>query len=116
MDKKVVCAIPWMHLAFEPSGKVIPCCLTSTFDYFSGDLKTQALPEIWNSKNQRDLRLQMMKGEKPEICKKCYKQEDGRTNCTYDLKELNIIIIKVFSHLFPHHLRLQLYLDIRITN
>ena len=97
MDKKVVCAIPWMHLAFEPSGKVIPCCLTSTFDYFSGDLKTQSLPEIWNSKNQRDLRLQMMKGEKPEICKKCYKQEDatgqsGRTHHNKQNEDLEILI------------------------
>ena len=25
-----VCAVPWMHLAFEPSGQVVPCCLTST--------------------------------------------------------------------------------------
>ena len=100
MDKKVVCAIPWMHLAFEPSGKVIPCCLTSTFDYFSGDLKTQALPEIWNSKNQRDLRLQMMKGEKPEICKKCYKQEDatGQSGRTHHNKQ-NEDLIKLIPQI-----------------
>lgn len=89
MDKKVVCAVPWMHLAFEPSGKVIPCCLTSTFNYFSGDLNNTPIEKIWNSENQKKLRKQMMNGEKPEICVKCYKKEevDGQSGRTHHNKQ-----------------------------
>ena len=77
MDKKdTICAIPWMHLNFEPNGKVVPCCLTSHHNYFAGDLKTQSIEEIWNSKNMKSLRKQMINGERPKICDTCWKKED----------------------------------------
>jgi radical SAM protein with 4Fe4S-binding SPASM domain len=73
--KKTVCPIPWMHLAFEPSGKVIPCCLTSVHNYFAGDLTTQSIDEIWNSDNMKQLRKQMINGVKPDVCRKCFERE-----------------------------------------
>jgi len=77
MDKKdTICAIPWMHLNFEPNGKVVPCCLTSHHNYFAGDLKTQTIEEIWNSDNMKSLRKQMINGERPKICDTCWKKED----------------------------------------
>jgi len=77
MDKKdTICAIPWMHLNFEPNGKVVPCCLTSHHNYFAGDLKTQSIEEIWNSKNMKSLRKQMINGDRPKICDTCWKKED----------------------------------------
>ena len=75
MKKDTLCAIPWTHLAFEPSGKVIPCCLTSTYEYFAGDLTTHSLEEIWNSDNMKSLRKQMINGEEPKICSKCFDRE-----------------------------------------
>jgi radical SAM protein with 4Fe4S-binding SPASM domain len=82
---ETICAIPWMHLNFEPDGKVIPCCLTSTFEYYAGDLKTQSIEEIWNSDNMKKLRVQMMNGEKPEVCVKCFSREEvtNESNRTY---------------------------------
>jgi len=77
MDKKdTICAIPWMHLNFEPNGKVVPCCLTSHHNYFAGDLKTQSIEEIWNSDNMKSLRKQMINGERPKICDTCWNKED----------------------------------------
>ena len=70
-----VCAVPWMHLAFEPSGQVVPCCLTSTHNYFSGNLKTMTIEEIWNSDNQKALRKEMLEGKEPKICSKCFDRE-----------------------------------------
>lgn len=72
---KTLCAVPWMHLAFEPSGKVVPCCLTSAHDYWAGDLNTQPIEEIWNSDNMKKLRVEMMNGEEPAICDKCFDKE-----------------------------------------
>jgi len=70
-----VCAVPWMHLAFEPSGQVVPCCLTSTYNYFSGNLKTMTIEEIWNSDSQKALRKEMIEGKEPRICSKCFDRE-----------------------------------------
>jgi radical SAM protein with 4Fe4S-binding SPASM domain len=76
VDKsKTICAVPWIHLAFEPSGKVVPCCLTSHHDYFAGDLNTQSIEEIWNSDNMKLLRKQMINGEEPKICSTCFDRE-----------------------------------------
>ena len=75
-NKDTICAIPWMHLNFEPNGKVVPCCLTSHHNYFAGDLKTQTIEEIWNSDNMKSLRKQMINGERPKICDTCWKKED----------------------------------------
>jgi radical SAM protein with 4Fe4S-binding SPASM domain len=72
---KTLCAVPWMHLAFEPSGKVVPCCLTSNHDYWAGDLNTQSIEQIWNSDNMKKLRVEMMNGEEPAICDKCFDKE-----------------------------------------
>jgi radical SAM protein with 4Fe4S-binding SPASM domain len=70
-----VCAVPWMHLAFEPSGRVVPCCLTSAKGGEAGNLNKQTIEEIWNSPNQKLLRRKMMAGEEPEICTKCFDRE-----------------------------------------
>ena len=75
MKKDTICAIPWMHLNFEPNGKVVPCCLTSTHNYFAGDLTTDSIEEIWNSDNMKSLRLQMINGEEPKICSTCFNKE-----------------------------------------
>ena len=75
LSNNTLCAIPWMHLAFEPSGQVVPCCLTSYHDYFAGDLNTQTIEEIWNSDNMRNLRKSMLTGVEPKICSTCFDRE-----------------------------------------
>ena len=92
-DQKTVCAIPWMHLNFEPNGKVVPCCLTSTFEYFAGDLNNQTVDEIWNSENMKSLRRDMIEGKQPEICVKCFSSESsagfsGRTRHNREFKHV----------------------------
>jgi radical SAM protein with 4Fe4S-binding SPASM domain len=72
---ETICVVPWMHLNFEPSGRVMPCCLTSTYNYDAGDLNTQTVDEIWNSDNQKALRKEMLEGKKPQICHKCFDKE-----------------------------------------
>jgi len=76
VQTKTLCAIPWMHLNFEPNGKVVPCCLTSHHNVFAGDLNTHSIEEIWNSDNMKNLRKQMINGERPNICDTCFNKED----------------------------------------
>jgi radical SAM protein with 4Fe4S-binding SPASM domain len=94
MTKDTLCAVPWMHLAFEPSGKVVPCCLTSTHNYFAGDLNTQTINQVWNSQNMKDLRKDMIAGLKPKICNKCFDREEvtGESGRFYHNKDFPDVI------------------------
>lgn len=74
-NKETMCVIPWVHLNFEPNGKVVPCCLTSHHNYFSGDLNKQTIEEVWNSNNMKKLRKKFLNNEEPEICATCFDRE-----------------------------------------
>jgi radical SAM protein with 4Fe4S-binding SPASM domain len=95
--KNTICAIPWMHLNFEPNGKVVPCCLTSHHNYFAGDLNTQSIEEIWNSDNMKNLRKQMINGERPKICDTCWNKEDvtGVSGRFYHNRDFPDVIKKI---------------------
>jgi radical SAM protein with 4Fe4S-binding SPASM domain len=97
IENSTVCAVPWMHLAFEPSGKVIPCCLTSNYNYFVGDLNTESIEEIWNSDNMKSLRKSMINGEEPTICSKCFDREKitGESSRTYHTRDFPEVVKKV---------------------
>jgi len=80
------CTIPWTHLAFEPDGKVIPCCMTAEQNYEAGNLNTMSIEEIWNSDNMKTLRKQMLAGVEPKACRKCFDKErvtPGESNRVY---------------------------------
>lgn len=86
-----------MHLNFEPNGKVVPCCLTSTYNYFAGDLNTQSIDQIWNSDNMKSLRKEMMEGKEPEICSKCFSREKvtGESGRIYHIRDFPEVVDKV---------------------
>lgn len=95
-----ICAVPWMHLNLEPNGKVIPCCLTSTYNYFAGNLNTESIEEIWNSENMKTLRKEMMEGREPKICSTCFDRErvtgeSGRVFHNREFKEVIKIIPEI---------------------
>jgi radical SAM protein with 4Fe4S-binding SPASM domain len=94
MSKDTLCAVPWVHLNFEPNGKVVPCCLTSHHNYFAGDLTKQPIEEIWNSKNMKELRKQFLAGEEPKICATCFDREKvtGESGRYYQNKEFKNVI------------------------
>lgn len=69
------CIMPWVHLHTWPNGNVYPCCLADS-DYPLGNLKDNTLEEIWNSNDLKKIRKELINGEKPMVCKRCYMQED----------------------------------------
>lgn len=88
LDSKSFCVLPWIHLATHPIGTVTPCCITDMTDGVSTAAKEDyddhhlflskdSLDSITNSKRFRNLRKQMMDGEYPSVCQKCYKYEAG---------------------------------------
>ena len=97
MTSPTLCAVPWMHLNFEPNGKVVPCCLTSAHNYFAGDLTTQTIGEIWNSDNMKNLRKDMINGVEPKVCDKCFNREKvtGESGRFYHNRDFPEVIAKI---------------------
>ncbi len=75
--KNTICVIPWVHLNIVPQGKVRHCCVGTDYHGYAGDLSKNTLEEIYNGKYMQNLRLQMLAGERPNICSKCYESEDS---------------------------------------
>ena len=97
IKNETICAIPWMHLNFEPNGKVVPCCLTSHHNVFAGDLTTHTIDEIWNSDNMKHLRKEMINGKRPKICDTCFNKEDvtGVSGRTYHNRDFPDVLEKI---------------------
>lgn len=84
------CILPWVSLATNASGNLRVCCNVipgkgfikktevdknskiNPYKIFKDDLK-----EAWNSETYTTLRKQMLAGERPEMCARCFKEEDA---------------------------------------
>jgi len=85
------CSLPWVHLATHPHGGVTLCCVSdfthamnssrnfignaATPEYLN--LNKHNVVEIMNSDYFRQVRQQMLAGEKPQACHRCYREEDN---------------------------------------
>lgn len=86
-----LCVLPWIHLNIEPLGSVRPCCMMSDQNYIAGYLDKNTIEEIWNDEPLRKLRRQMLAGEKPVACTKCWRSEaaTGLSNRVHNNKNFN---------------------------
>lgn len=73
-ESRTFCIYPWIHLHAWPTGQAFPCCHSEHTGEL-GNTQRQSLDEIWNSKPMRDLRVNMLSGERTDACKRCYEQE-----------------------------------------
>ena len=94
------CILPWVHLSTRPDGSMRVCCTANassvgpTNDKEHGgqvgilkdeegrpnNLNVSDFETAWNSKYMRNVRKQMLNGEKPPSCLKCYKEEAAGHN------------------------------------
>ena len=79
------CVLPWVSLETSPIGTVRPCCLAehelrdATGTKFN--LARAEFATIQNSADMQELREQFLRGEEPETCRKCWREEHaGRTS------------------------------------
>lgn len=92
---KTWCILPWIHLSTRPDGQMRVCCTANassvgaTNDKIHGgnigilkdeegrpnNLNVADFESSWNSTYMKNVRKQMMAGEKPSSCLKCYKEE-----------------------------------------
>jgi len=89
------CLLPWVHLSTRPDGSMRVCCtanassvgptndkkhggqvgILKTDDGKPNNLNVSDFETAWNSDYMKNVRLQMLNGEQPPSCLKCYKEE-----------------------------------------
>tara|TARA_B100001057_G_scaffold229396_1_gene229691 strand:+ start:4082 stop:5548 length:1467 start_codon:yes stop_codon:yes gene_type:complete len=95
LPSSTFCALPWMHLSTRPDGNMRVCCTANassvgatndkkhggqvgvlkTADGKPANLNNSDLMEAWNNDYMKNVRTQMLSGQKPPACLKCYKEE-----------------------------------------
>ena len=94
------CLLPWVHLSTRPDGSMRVCCtanassvgatndkahggqvgILKTSDGKPNNLNVSDFESAWNSDYMKNVRLQMLNGEQPPSCLKCYKEEAAGHN------------------------------------
>ena len=97
---KTFCILPWVHLSTRPDGSMRVCCTANassvgpTNDKVHGgmigvlkdeegkpnNLNVSDFLSSWNSTYMKNVRVQMLNGEEPPSCAKCYKEERAGHN------------------------------------
>ena len=81
MKKSTFCLHPFINLNSNTEGSVKLCCsITENIHVADGDgelnFGVHSIEDIWYGKYMTDIRMAMLKNEKPEACNVCWKLED----------------------------------------
>src|SRR5690606_3378446 len=79
------CVLPWMHLATNSTGNVRLCCnsipgknLVLGEDGKPFNLAhTNSVHDFWNVPWMTELRKEMLAGQRPSVCERCFREEDS---------------------------------------
>ena len=71
------CILPWTHIATNASGNFRPCCNVKNGFNFPANISKNDIESVWHSDYYQELRRQMLEGERPEICERCFREEDS---------------------------------------
>ena len=74
LDSDTFCMMPWLHIHAFPDGRAYPCCF-GLDQYPVGDLNKNSMAEVFNGKDMREMRLNMLSNKPSRQCGKCYDQE-----------------------------------------
>ena len=81
IDKDVVCLMPWLHMHIWPNGNTFPCCMSDSSEVF-GNVYKEDINKLINNEKFKELRRQMLNGEKPKACMRCYELETSADSWT----------------------------------
>lgn len=110
------CHAPWMHLATDPDGTVIPCCLYDDNNKEFANLNTSSIDEAMNHPRMIQLRKEFINGDLPKGCYKCKVQtEINMGSYRHKMNNIadsygNITISEKVENFQP------LFMDVRFTN
>ena len=76
---KTFCVMPFCHVNIKQEGKVSACW---RYPDKIGDYTAQTVQEIWNGKEIKELRRQLLNNERPAGCRSCWDMEDSGVRST----------------------------------
>lgn len=79
MISKTFCILPWIHFYANPDGTVLPCCI-GDHRLPLGNVQKNSIIEIWNNNQYKEMRLNMLSGNRCKECTSCYQSEDAGVN------------------------------------
>lgn len=71
-DSCTFCMHPFTGLATREDGAIKICCRSQPV----GWIQEQSLEEVWNSDKMKEVRRQVLNGERPDVCMPCFNLED----------------------------------------
>jgi len=71
-NSSTFCLLPFIHMATKTDGDMKLCCRSWPVD----NIANTTIKELWNSDKYKDVRRQMLNGERPEECHACWRHED----------------------------------------
>ena len=71
-NSKNFCILPWISSMIDTESNVSPCC---AYNGKTGDCSKLSLEDIWNNKENQDIRTTMLNDETVSGCVRCIKQE-----------------------------------------
>jgi MoaA/NifB/PqqE/SkfB family radical SAM enzyme len=74
IDSETFCMLPWMHLHAFPDGRAYPCCFAID-KHWVGYVNKDSLEDVFNGKEMKQMRTNMLKNKPCKQCVKCYDQE-----------------------------------------
>lgn len=87
MLKDSFCSSPWIHLRVTYDGNYNQC-RWGNIQPVDNNIQTTSLMQFYNSQEMNSLRLELLNGNKPDHCSKCYYQDKfGKVNGR--VKQLN---------------------------
>ena len=98
-QSKTFCLHPFTGLATREDGAVKVCCRSAPI----GFIQDNSLEEIWNGEPLREVRRQVLCGERPEVCKPCFDLEDQGVESLRQ-RHVNGVIPEARINLYPNAL------------
>lgn len=76
MSNNNFCSLPWIGIHAWPDGSVFPCCMYD-FSVPLGNINKENIEDLVNNDEYKKLRQQLLNGDKPAGCMRCYKLEES---------------------------------------
>ena len=98
-QSKTFCMHPFTGLATREDGAIKVCCRSAPIGY----IKDNSLEEIWNNDTIKQVRRQVLSGERPTVCKPCFDLEDQGVESLRQ-RHINGVIPEARINLYPNAL------------
>jgi hypothetical protein len=74
--KDSFCSSPWFHIGINPAGYFLPCRWPELIhNDLIHNIADTSLQDFMNSETMRNLRVELLNGNKPSICSACYYED-----------------------------------------